>query len=168
MSSSKLTTIVSHVNCMQIHQRQKNGRWKIPPYIEELKLRAKALGLWNVFLPKSYKEGAGLTNVEYAQLAEIMGRFPLASEACNCSAPDTGNMETIAKYGTAEQKDKYLKPLMNGDVRSVFLMTEPAVASSDATNIETKIERQGDYYLVNGRKWVSGSCSTVVYLCTLT
>ena len=125
--------------------------------IGALKRKARALGLWNLFLPKYHAEGPGLTNLEYAHLAEVMGRYPLASEACNCSAPDTGNMETIAKYGNAEQKRRWLGPLMNGEIRSVFLMTEPRVASSDATNIETRIEldaRTGEY-VINGRKWWS-------------
>lgn len=128
----------------------------VPPVIERLKLRAKQLGLWNLWMPKTYLPlGAGLSNLEYAQLAEIMGRFALASEACNCSAPDTGNMEVLAKYGSAEQKEKYLVPLMNGDIRSAFLMTEPEVASSDASNIATSIHREGDEYVISGRKWWS-------------
>lgn len=128
----------------------------VPPVMEELKKKAKSLGLFNVWMPKTYLPlGQGLTNLEYAQLAEIMGRYPLASEACNCSAPDTGNMEVLAKYGTREQKEKWLVPLMNGEIRSAFLMTEPSVASSDASNISTKIDRQGDEYVINGRKWWS-------------
>jgi acyl-CoA dehydrogenase len=128
----------------------------VPPVIEDLKKKAKTLGLWNVWMPKTYLPlGAGLTNLEYAQLAEIMGRYPLASEACNCSAPDTGNMEVLAKYGTPEQKEKYLVPLMNGEIRSAYLMTEPSVASSDASNIATKIERKGNEYVLNGKKWWS-------------
>lgn len=130
-------------------------RWKSPPVMEELKSKAKKLGLWNLYLPKDYKESPGLTNLEYAHMAEIMGKYPLASEACNCSAPDTGNMEVLAKYGTDEQKRKWLIPLMNGEIRSVFFMTEPAVASSDATNIESQIRKDGDYYVINGRKWWS-------------
>jgi len=139
--------------------------WVSPPVLEELKAKARTLGLWNVWMPKGYPEGPGLTNFEYAQLAEIMGQYHLASEACNCSAPDTGNMETIAKYGTDAHKEKWLKPLMEGKIRSAFLMTEPAVASSDATNISSTIERvprldgPGDEYLVNGHKWyISGAC----------
>ncbi|KAJ2521271.1 hypothetical protein GGI11_002056 [Coemansia sp. RSA 2049] len=135
-------------------------RWKtVPPVMEKLKARARELGLWNLFLPKEYPEGAGLTNYEYAILCEIMGRsHMIAPEACNCSAPDTGNMEVLAKYGTREQKDKWLRPLLNGEIRSAFAMTEPAVASSDATNICTRIERSGGGYKVSGRKWwISGA-----------
>ncbi|KAJ2908345.1 hypothetical protein GGI21_002978 [Coemansia aciculifera] len=136
-------------------------RWQtVPPVMECLKQRARSLGLWNLFLTKEYKEGAGLTNYEYAVLCEIMGHSPhIAPEACNCSAPDTGNMEVFAKYGSLAQKEKWLVPLMNGEIRSAFAMTEPAVASSDATNICTRIERhaQGGY-VVNGRKWwISGA-----------
>jgi len=129
-------------------------RWQIPQIIEDLKEKARAEGLWNLFLPESDR-GAGLTNVEYGTLCEIMGRVPWASEVFNCSAPDTGNMEVIERYGNAAHKEKYLKPLLEGKMRSVFLMTEPAVASSDATNIETRIERDGDHYVINGRKWWS-------------
>ncbi|KAJ2233468.1 hypothetical protein H4R99_008206 [Coemansia sp. RSA 1722] len=135
-------------------------RWKtVPPVMERLKARARSLGLWNLFLTKEYKDGAGLTNYEYAVLCEIMGRSPaIAPEACNCSAPDTGNMEVFAKYGTAAQKEKWLVPLMEGKIRSAFAMTEPAVASSDATNICTKITPSRGGYLVNGRKWwISGA-----------
>ena len=129
---------------------------RVPDVIERLKRRAKELGLWNAWIPKSYAGlGLGLTNLEYAQLAEIMGRYPLASEACNCSAPDTGNMEVLIKYGSEEQKKKWLVPLLNGEIRTAFLMTEPLVASSDATNISTKIVRDGDSYIVSGRKWWS-------------
>ncbi|KAF9288456.1 hypothetical protein BGZ68_000247 [Mortierella alpina] len=135
-------------------------RWKtVPPIMAELKAKAKSLGLWNLFLPKSYPEGPGLTNLEYATLCEITGRCPrVAPEALNCSAPDTGNMEVFAKYGTPEQKQKWLVPLMNGEIRSAFAMTEVAVSSSDATNIETQIERVGDHYIINGLKWwISGA-----------
>ena len=124
--------------------------------LEELKAKARTEGLWNLFLPKSYGAlSVGLTNLEYASLAEIMGRVLWASEVFNCSAPDTGNMEVLAKYGTLEQKERWLKPLMNGTIRSAFLMTEPEVASSDATNIETEIRSEGDDYVINGRKWWS-------------
>ncbi|GAK07108.1 acyl-CoA dehydrogenase family protein [Geomicrobium sp. JCM 19038] len=127
-------------------------RWSAPPIMEEMKEKAKSEGLWNLFLPES-ELGAGLTNVEYAPLCEIMGRTPLAPEVFNCAAPDTGNMETIVRYGTDQHKERWLKPLLNGEIRSAFAMTEPAVASSDATNIETHIVREGDEYVINGRKW---------------
>ncbi|MFC0284628.1 acyl-CoA dehydrogenase family protein [Camelimonas abortus] len=132
--------------------------WKPWPKIEELKEKAKAEGLWNLFLPHEYGEfSPGLTNLEYAPLAEIMGRVPWSSEVFNCSAPDTGNMEVLAKYGTKEQQDQWLRPLLNGEIRSAYLMTEPQVASSDATNIETEIRAEGDEYVINGRKWwISG------------
>lgn len=133
-------------------------RWTPLQTIENLKLKAQAAGLWNLFLPVDTAEasgyhGAGLTNQEYAPLAEIMGRVLWSSEVFNCSAPDTGNMETIARYGDAENKARWLKPLLEGKIRSAFAMTEPEVASSDATNIATRIERQGDEYVINGRKW---------------
>ncbi|WP_424138340.1 acyl-CoA dehydrogenase family protein [Roseomonas chloroacetimidivorans] len=129
-------------------------RWQPVPIVEELKPKARAAGLWNLFLPAS-SHGAGLSNLEYAPLAEIMGRIPWSSEVFNCSAPDTGNMETIERYGTEEQKRRWLAPLLDGKIRSCFAMTEPDVASSDATNIQTRIERQGDHYVINGRKWWS-------------
>ena len=129
-------------------------RWQPLPISEQLKQRAKDEGLWNLFLAHS-KHGYGLSNLEYAPLAEIMGRVQWSSEVFNCSAPDTGNMETLDLYGTEEQKRRWLTPLLAGDIRSAFCMTEPAVASSDATNIETRIERQGDEYVINGRKWWS-------------
>lgn len=138
-------------------------RWTPLQTIENLKLKAQAAGLWNLFLPVDTAEasgyhGAGLTNQEYAPLAEIMGRVLWSSEVFNCSAPDTGNMETIARYGDAENKARWLKPLLEGKIRSAFAMTEPDVASSDATNIATRIERQGDEYVINGRKWwISGA-----------
>lgn len=133
-------------------------RWTPLPLIEDLKAQARADGLWNLFLPvdtaqASGYEGAGLTNQEYAPLAELMGRVSWASEVFNCSAPDTGNMETIARYGSDEIKGRWLEPLLEGRIRSAFAMTEPEVASSDATNIETRIERQGDEYVINGHKW---------------
>jgi acyl-CoA dehydrogenase len=127
-------------------------RWGAVPVVEELKRTARAEGLWNLFLPHS-EHGPGLTNLEYAPLAEIMGRVHWASEVFNCSAPDTGNMETLERFGTAEQKARWLKPLLEGKIRSAFSMTEPAVASSDATNIQLEIRREGGEYVVNGRKW---------------
>ena len=140
----------------KVNEFCKNNLWENYPEMEHWKKLAKSEGLWNLFLPKGYGNlSPGLSNLEYAPLAEKMGSLAYASEVFNCSAPDTGNMETIAKYGTEEQKEKWLKPLMNGEIRSAFLMTEPAVASSDATNIETSIERDGDEYVINGRKWWS-------------
>src|ERR1700716_3916423 len=139
-----------------VFERQLNegpSRWQIPPVMEELKAKARAAGLWNLFLPES-ELGAGLTNLEYAPLCEIMGRSPIAPEAFNCSAPDTGNMETLVRYATKEQQERWLKPLLEGEIRSSFAMTEPAVASSDATNIEASIRREGNSsYVVNARKW---------------
>jgi acyl-CoA dehydrogenase len=131
--------------------------WDSPPVMQELKKKARAAGFWNMFLPQS-EHGAGLTNLEYAPLAELLGRSPIASEACNCSAPDTGNMELLERYATPEHKKRWLEPLLAGEIRSAFAMTEPTVASSDATNIECSITREGDSYLLNGRKWwVSGA-----------
>ena len=139
----------------EVFERQLNempSRWGVSPVIEELKAKAKAQGLWNLFLPKREYPDA-LTNEEYAHLCEIMGRSPIGPEPFNCSAPDTGNMETIIRYGTAEHKERWLTPLMEGEIRSCFAMTEPAVASSDATNIRSEIRRDGDDYVINGRKW---------------
>jgi acyl-CoA dehydrogenase len=138
-----------------------DDRWGTPPVIEELKQEARRRGLWNLFLPRSHEYGAGLTNVQYAPLAEITGRNPwIAPEAINCSAPDTGNMELLSLFGTDAQKRTWLEPLLEGEIRSAFSMTEPEVASSDATNIATRIERDGDEYVISGRKWwTSGAMS---------
>ena len=130
------------------------NRWQVPAILEELKVKAREEGLWNLFLPES-ERGGGLSNVEYATLCEVMGRVGFASEVFNCSAPDTGNMEVLERYGNERHKKEYMEPLLAGEIRSAFLMTEPAVASSDATNIETSIVRDGDDYVINGRKWWS-------------
>jgi len=133
---------------------KKGNRWIVVPVVEDLKKIAKSQGLWNMFLPHS-EHGAGLTNLEYAPLAEMMGRVGFASEVFNCSAPDTGNMEVLDRYGSPHQQDEWLTPLLAGEIRSAYIMTEPAVASSDATNISTRIEKKGDHYVINGRKWWS-------------
>jgi len=134
------------------------NRWVVPPMMEPLKARARAAGLWNLFLPHEYgKFSPGLTNLEYAPLAELMGRVDWSAEVFNCSAPDTGNMEVLARYGNDEQQEQWLKPLLAGTMRSAYLMTEPQVASSDATNVECSIVREGDEYVINGRKWWSSN-----------
>jgi acyl-CoA dehydrogenase len=157
------------VPAVPVYESQMAGfgqdRWKVIPIVEELKAKAKAAGLWNMFMPPHSGqthvddtfvfEGAPMSNLDYSTIAEIMGRVGFASEVFNCSAPDTGNMEVLMRYGTLEQKERWLRPLMNGEIRSAFLMTEPAVASSDATNIETSIVRDGDDYVINGTKWWS-------------
>jgi len=143
----------------EIYERQHNdfgpeGRWKVPAIIDELKDKAKSEGLWNMFHPDP-KFGPGLSNADYAPIAELTGRCAIAPEVFNCAAPDTGNMEVLSKYGSPAQQEEWLQPLLEGKIRSAFLMTEPAVASSDATNIETEIKADGDHYVINGRKWWS-------------
>jgi acyl-CoA dehydrogenase len=154
-----------------VYERQLNeggDRWQSPPIMAELKEKAKKAGLWNMFLPKKHYPDS-LTNLEYASICETMGRSPIGSEPFNCAAPDTGNMETLILYATAEQKKQWLEPLMEGKIRSAFAMTEPAVASSDATNIRSQIKRDGDHYVINGRKWwTSGApdkrCKIMIFM----
>jgi len=174
-----IETFVRSRHSDYLAQQAEGGRWKILPVIEEEKARARSFGLWNLFMPPSSGhvpvdktftfEGPGLSNLQYALCAEEMGRVEWASELFNCSAPDTGNMEVLHRYGTRGQKKQWLKPLMNGEIRSAFLMTEPDVASSDATNIETSIARDGDHYIINGRKWWSSGagdprCSIMIVM----
>ena len=147
---------------------EKGGRWCVPKIMEDMKSKAKAQGLWNLFLPES-DLGAGLTNTEYAPLCEIMGRSPIGAEVFNCSAPDTGNMEVLVRYGTKEQQNQWLTPLLNGEIRSAFAMTEPDVASSDASNIQASIDKKGDEYVINARKWwTSGAmdprCKIMIFM----
>jgi acyl-CoA dehydrogenase len=137
-----------------VHEREGKARWEPIPLVEQLKPKARAAGLWNMFLPHS-ASGAGLTNLEYSPLCEVMGRVAWSSEVFNCSAPDTGNMEILDRFASPANKERWLKPLLAGEIRSAFCMTEPAVASSDATNIETSIRREGAHYVINGRKWWS-------------
>ncbi|MBA6233835.1 MULTISPECIES: acyl-CoA dehydrogenase family protein [unclassified Colwellia] len=168
--SDKVKALIKRVNLFmdtyvypaeqEMHEQVTQAPWSTPPLMETLKAKAKAQGLWNLFLPLSYgKYSAGLTNLEYAPLAEIMGKVMWAPEVFNCAAPDTGNMEVLAKYGSETQKKQWLEPLLEGKIRSAFAMTEPEVASSDATNIELRIDRDGDEYVINGKKfYISGAC----------
>lgn len=140
--------------------RRQGNPWQVSPLIEELKPLARAAGLWNMFLPHEHRGVPGISNLDYAPLCEVMGRVSWSGEVFNCSAPDTGNMETIERYGTEAQQDEWLQPLLAGEIRSGFLMTEPAVASSDATNIQCTIRREGDEYVINGRKWFSSGAGS--------
>ena len=166
-----LTFFDQHIypNEARFHEQVERNRWQVPAVVEELKERARAQGLWNLFLPRSDR-GAGLTNLEYAPLCEVMGRSPgFGPEVFNCSAPDTGNMEVLARYGTPQQQEQWLTPLLDGRLRSCFAMTEPDVASSDATNIRSRIERDGDHYVINGCKWwISGAgdprCKIAIFM----
>lgn len=166
----KLTAFMDeyiYPNEARFHQELAADRWKPPSFMEELKAKARSQGLWNLFLPD--ENGAGLSNLEYAPLCEVMGRSMIAPEVFNCGAPDTGNMEVLSRYGTAEQKERWLKPLLDGKIRSCFAMTEPNVASSDATNIQSSIRRQGNEYVINGRKWwISGAgdprCKIAIFM----
>src|SRR5882672_3827196 len=155
-------------NEQRFHDEIERNRWSPTRVVEELKPKARAAGLWNLFLPND-EHGAGLTNLEYAPLCETMGRSAMAPEVFNCSAPDTGNMEVLARYGTPEQQQRWLLPLLAGEIRSAFAMTEPAVASSDATNIESSIVRDRDEYVINGRKWYTTNatdprCEIIIFL----
>jgi acyl-CoA dehydrogenase len=160
--------VYPHEATFQEQLRHAGSSWSSPPIIEELKQAARERQLWNLFLPES-EYGAGLTNFEYAPLCEIMGRSPIAPEVFNCAAPDTGNMEVLVRFGTAEQKSQWLAPLLDGEIRSCFAMTEFGVASSDATNIQARIERRGESYLINGHKWwISGAahpqCTIAIFM----
>tara|TARA_Y100000389_G_scaffold201079_1_gene242941 strand:+ start:313 stop:1560 length:1248 start_codon:yes stop_codon:yes gene_type:complete len=161
--------IAHNENLYHEQSKDASGKWLVPPIMEEMKAKAKAAGLWNLFLPES-ENGAGLTNYEYAHLAEAMGAYGISSEVFNCSAPDTGNMEVLERYGNDEHKERYLKPLLNGEIRSAFGMTEPGVASSDATNIASSAVLDGDEYVINGEKWwTSGAgdprCEIIIFMC---